>query len=167
MKPVKKLTVSAILTALCVLLLYLGCVVPNLGISLVAAAALLPAVSVIHCGCIWAAGVYAASGFLALLLLPDKSCAVWFLTVLGHYGILKSLIEQLKRPVFEWILKLAVFGVCICVIYFLFRTAFVRMLPQYGAMLLFAVLAVCFVLYDIAFSALISFYCRRIKPHIQ
>lgn len=167
MKPTKKLTVSAILSALCVLLLYLGSVMPSLGISFVAAAALLPAVSVIHCGCFWAAGVYVAAGILALLLLPDKSCAVWFLMVFGHYGILKSRIERLNKPMAEWALKLAVFGVCICGIYFLFRTAFVGMLPKYGAGILFAALAVCFVLYDIAFSALISFYGRRIKPHIQ
>lgn len=167
MKPIKKLTLSAILAALCVIALYLGSMLRQVQISLVAVAALFPAVSVIHCGYAWAAAVYAVSGTLAALLLPDKACAVWFLLVFGHYGICKSLIERLDKPVLEWVLKLAVFGVCISLIYFLFRAFFVGVLPAYSDWLLLAGLLVCFVLYDIAFSALISFYCRRIQPHVK
>lgn len=167
MKPVKKLTLSAILSALCLIALYVGSLVPQVQLSLVAVAALLPAVAVIHCGCAWAAAVYAVSGGLALLLLPDKACAVWYLIVLGHYGIVKCLIERLNKPVLEWILKIAVFAVCIAVIFLLSRGFFMGILPDYSVWLLFGGLLVGFVLYDIAFSALISFYCRRIQPYVK
>lgn len=167
MRSVKKLTVSAILTALCVIFLAGGSFVPNMALSFVAASALLPAVAVIQCGYFWAAAVYAASGLLALLLLPDKTCALWFLIVLGHYGIFKSLIERLKSPVIEWLLKILLFGALLLVLFFLFRTVFRGVLPQYSEWILLGGLLVCFVLYDIAYSALISFYLRRIRPHIK
>ena len=167
MKPVKKLTVSAVLTALCVLLLLLGSVIRNIQISFVAAAGLLPAVAVIHCGYGWAAGVYAAAGILSLFILPDKSCTVWFLIVFGHYGILKSLIEKTKSRVLEWVLKILLFCACTAAIYFLFRSFFFGALPQYAEWILFAVLPVCYVLYDIAFTALIAFYDKRIRPHVE
>lgn len=167
MKPVKKLTVSAILTALCAIFLSGGSLLPNMALSFVAAAALLPAVAVLHCGYLWAAAVYAVSGILALLLLPDKTCAVWFLLVLGHYGIFKSLIERLNVSVVEWGLKLLLFAITVGALFLLLRTFFLSALPQRSVWLLFAGLLGCFVLYDIAFSALISFYCRRIRPHIK
>ena len=167
MKPVKKLTVSAILTALCVVFMFLGSLIPNLELSFVALAALLPAAAVIQCGYFWAAAVYAVSGLLALLLLPDKTCAVWFLLVLGHYGIFKSLIERLRKPVIEWVLKILLFSVVIGLLFLLFRSIFEGALPQYTGWVLLVGTLICFVLYDIAFSALISVYCRRIKPHIQ
>ena len=49
MKKAKKLTVSAILTALSIVLLYLASVFPVLSLSLIAVAGLLPAVAVIEC----------------------------------------------------------------------------------------------------------------------
>lgn len=167
MKPVKKLTLSAILAALCVIFLFLGSLTFQLRISLAAIAGLLPAVAVIHCGYFWACGVYLVAGGLAMLLLPDKSCVIWFLLVFGHYGIVKSLIERLNKRIPEWILKVLVFALCIAAIFWLFRTVFLGALPQYSLPLLFAGLLVCFVLYDIAFSALISFYCRRVKPYVD
>lgn len=167
MKPVKKLTVSAILTALCVLFLFLGSLLHSVQISMVAVAGLLPAVAVIHCGYGWAAGVYVASGLLALLILPDKACAVWYLAVLGHYGILKSLFEKTKSRVLEWVLKIALFCACIALVYFLFNSFFFTPLPKYAVWILFAGLLVCFVLYDIAFTALIAFYNKRIRPHVE
>lgn len=167
MKPAKKLTLSAILTALCVVVLFAGSFVPNFQISLVALAAIFPAVSVLHCGCFWAAAVYAVSGGLAFLLLPDKSCAIWFLVVFGHCGITKSLTERCGNRVIEWLLKILLFGACIAVMYLFLRTFFFAILPEQSLWLLLAGLLICFILYDVAFSALISFYCRRVKPHVE
>lgn len=167
MSAIKKLTVAAILAALCVIFLYLGSLLPAVKISAVAVAGLLPAVAVIHCGCLWASGVYVTAGLLSLLLLPDKTCVIWFLLVFGHYGIFKSLIERIPNRAVEWILKLALFALCIVLMFLLFRTFFLAALPQYAEWLLFIGLLICFILYDIAFSALISFYQRRIQPHVK
>ena len=167
MSAVKKLTVAAILTALCIIFLYVGSLLPAVKISAVAIAGLLPAVAVIHCGYVWASGVYVAAGLLSLLLLPEKTCVIWFLIVFGHYGIFKSLLEQIENRVAEWALKLALFAVCIAIMFLLFHAFFIAALPQYAEWLLFFGLLICFVLYDIAFSALISFYQRRIQPHVE
>lgn len=167
MKTVKKLTVSAIVASLCIIFLYLGSVIHSVQISFIAIAALFPAVAVMHCGYFWAVAVYLISGGLALLLLPDKIGAIWFLLVFGHYGIVKSLIERVNKPIIEWILKIITFSICIAAEYLLFRAAFISYLPPYSEMILFVGLLVCLVLYDIAFSALISFYNRRIYPHVH
>lgn len=167
MSRVRKLALSALLVALSTALLYGASLLPAAQLAVIAAAGLLPAVAVIHCGLGWSAGVYAASSILALLLLPDKLAALWYLLVFGHYGILKSLIERLKRPAVQWGLKLAVFAAVMGLMYLLFRSQFLAALPEYSVWILFAALLVCFVLYDIAFSALISVYNRRIAPHIN
>lgn len=167
MSAVKKLTVAAILAALCVAFLFFGGLLPAVKVSAAAVAGLLPAVAVIHCGYFWASGVYITAGLLSFLLLPDKTCVVWFLFVFGHYGIIKSLLERFSSRIVEWVLKIAVFAVCILLMFLLFRTFFFAALPQYAEWMLFIGLLICFVLYDIAFTALISFYGRRIQPHVK
>lgn len=167
MSATKKLTLSAVLTALCVVLLYFAAVLPVSQLAVIAAAGLVPAVAVIHAGCWWGLGVYGAAGLLSLLILPTKMAALWFLLVFGHYGILKSLIERVHAVFLTWVLKLGVFSLCIGLMYGLFRGFFLAALPTAHLAVLFGALLLCFVLYDIAFSALISVYNRRVKPHIM
>lgn len=167
MKPVKKLTLAAILSALGVGLLYLGSLLPNFQLPGAAAAALVIAVVVIHCGMWWAAGALAVTGGLAFLLLPDKGPALWFVTVFGTYALVKALIERLNKPWLEWLLKLAFFAAALAVMTLVFQTAFQTALPQWQPVLLYGALLAAFFAYDIACTGLITFYLRRIKPHIK
>lgn len=167
MKATKNLAWTAMLTALGVVLLYLACVLPTGGIGVTAVAGILPALVVLRCGLGWSAMHYAAVTLLALLLLPDKTFALWYALVLGHYGILKSLIERLRKPALEWVLKLAVYACCVALLVLLFQKAFLAVLPDWNLAVLLAVLAAVFVLYDIGFSGVLAVYQRRIGRYFH
>lgn len=155
------------LTALATVLVYLAALAPRGGLALVAAAGLLPAAVIIECGVVWGTLHYVAVCILSFLLAPNKMLVLWYIFVLGHYGIFKALIERLRWLWLQWICKLAVFFAATGLLYGLFSSAFAAAMPAYGAGILAAGLLVCFVLYDLAFSGLIGFYRKRIHRAVQ
>lgn len=167
---VRRTALAAVLAALSVALLYAGSVLPTGRLALVAIASLLPAAAVIEGSVGLGALVYLASALLALLLLPDKTCAVAYALVLGWYGPVKSLIERIDRLWLEWLVKLALFGAVAAVFYFAFGAMFAALLPFARLplrVLIIPVLLAAFVLYDIAFTGLIGVYRRRISGRLH
>ena len=164
-KKVKRVALGGILSALSVAVLFLGSLLPSYAIPTAAIAGLIPAAAVIQSGLGLGAAVYVVSGLLSLLLLPQKTAALWYVVFFGYYGVVKSVLERLPRRWLEWVLKCACYTASFLVLYFLLKEAFVSLtdliplgiLPVYGIGLL------CFVLYDIGFSRLIGLYLRRIR----
>ncbi len=177
MNRTKKLTFSALITALCVLFLAGSLLLPRVTLSLAALAGLFPAAVVIVCGYGWAAGASAAAALLALLLLPDKTAGIWFLFFFGHYPIWKAAIERFQTeresPAFGWLLKLTGFAICMLLLFYLFNKLFAAAIPyaftEYttGYYILTLALVLGFVLYDVAFSILIGWFRIRILPKLK
>lgn len=165
----KKLALSAVLTALSVLLLYMASLLPGAKLAVCAMAGLLPAAVVITCGLGWSTGVWIATAVLALLLCPQKEAALAYALMLGPYPMLKSLIERLDRLFLEWILKLAVFYALLSGIYFGFRAVFLQLIRLQTEQLamFFLLCGVAFAAYDIAFSRLIALFMRRVGKYIK
>ncbi|MBQ7376909.1 MAG: hypothetical protein IJW71_01120 [Clostridia bacterium] len=109
MRRTKKLTLSAILSALGVLLLALGTLSAVLDLTAIALAALLVLFAAIEMRTPYQLLVAAATATLALLLLPDKSVALLYLLFGGAYPILKELAERLPRRL-AWVVKIAVYN---------------------------------------------------------
>lgn len=176
MSPTRRLTITALIAALCVLCLGGSMVLPGITLSLAALAGLFPAVTVISCGYGWAAGGFAGAALLALLLLPDKTAGIWFACFFGHYPIWKGLAEGLQvklgRPWLGWGLKLLGFGACMLLLYSLFGKLFAAAIAfdfsQYpaGHWLLIGVLFAAFLAYDIAFSILIGYFRAKLLPRL-
>ncbi len=162
MKRVKHLTKAAILAALSTIALCAGAWLPRGALALAAVASLFVAVSLIECGWLWAAGTYAASVLLGLLLCADKVPVLWYGFLLGPYPILKHWIERAPRAVLRWVGKLMVFFACAGLFYALFAAAFVAALPALPWYVLIPALGAVFVLYDIGFSRLLGLYLRRV-----
>lgn len=176
MSRVKKLTSSAMIAALCVAILFLSTLIPRVTLALTALAGIFPAVIVILCGYGWAAGCSVSAAILGMLLLPNKTAPLWFIFFFGHYPIWKAAIEgvqtRIRKPWIGWVLKLIGFGICMLLLYLLFRSGFVGAIPgaimsKYGLLVVGLALAVCFVLYDIAFSILIGYFRIKILPRFQ
>lgn len=161
---------AAVLAAASVALLYLGSLLPTGRLALVAAASLLPAAAVLAGGAGLGWLVYCATALLALVLLPDRSCAVAYALVLGWYGPVKSRIERIGRLWLEWAVKLALFCAVAAVFYFAFSAMFASLVPLSrlpARWLLVPLLLAAFVLYDVAFARLIGVYARRIAPRLH
>lgn len=176
MSSTKKLTLTALISALCVLCLGGTVLVPRLTLSMAGLAGLFPAVTVMTCGYGWAAGGSAVTVLLALLLLPDKTAGIWFACFFGHYPIWKGLIEafQLRRakPFLGWGMKLLGFWSCALLLYFLFGNFFAAAVSldfsghPAGIWLLMGILSGAFIVYDIAFSVLIGYFRTKLLPRL-
>ena len=166
--PVKKLAFSAVTAALSLVLLLLGCLLPSGKLALAALAACLGAAVVLSCSRRWALLCWVAVSILSMLLLPQKRVAVLYL-LLGHYPVVKSLLEGLRSRVLEWILKIFVFYALLFGLYFGLRELFAELFtPPFGILALFFVAAgAAFVAFDLAFSQLIVLYEQRILKHIK
>ena len=177
MSRTKKLTLAAMMSALSLICLGGSALLPRVTLSLAALAGIFPAATVITCGYGWAGVGSAAAAALALLLLPDKTAAVWFACFFGHYPLWKALIEhwqtQQGKPLWGWALKLLGFGLCMALLYLVFSALFAAAIPYdftasaAGPTILIAVLLAAFVVYDIAFSILIGWFRINVLPKLK
>ena len=166
MKRTKKLTLSAMLSGLSVVLLLLGSFVELLDLSAAAIASFLVVFAFLELGTGYAVLLWASASLLSLLLFPGG--ASLFYAALGLYPLLKVLLERLAPPV-EWTLKMLTCNAVLAVYVLVGR--FVLMLPDevLSGWLLWVFIPIAnltFILYDIAMSRLITKYTLRIRPRI-
>ena len=165
-----KVAYPAILSALALVLLYLGSVAPTGNWGIVAAAGLLPAAAVISVGLKAGFLCWAVVAILAFLLIPDKFCVLLFGALFGLYPMVKSLIERLRKAPLEYALKLLFFNAAFTVVYLTMSAAVAASLPQVlgnSVWLLYLAANVVFLMYDYGFSKLIALYIARIQRVIR
>ena len=165
-----KVAYPAILSALALILVYLGSMVPTGSWGIVAAAGLLPAAAVISVSLTAGFLCWAAAAVLAFLLTPDKLCALLFGVLFGLYPMVKSLVERLRKKPLEYALKLAFFNAAFTVIWLTMAAAVTASLPQVlgsSVWVLYMAANVIFLLYDYGFSKLIGLYIARIQRAIH
>ena len=160
----KRLAICAMLSALGVVLLYIGSLVEVLDISMAAIASLFVIFAVIEYGAAaWA--IYAVTGILSAILLPNKLPAAMYLLFLGFYPIIKEKIEKINKKALQWGIKIAVFNLCLIVLIFLTNVVlaleFSKIFVFEAVFMLLANFT--FVIYDIALTRLISLYLFRLR----
>ncbi len=164
-KNTRLLTLSAMLAAGGVALIYLTAVMPTLQFALVAVAGLLPAIPLVLGGMKWGLLTYAATGLLALILGIDKEAAILYLLLFGHWPMVKSLIERkIGSRVLEWAVKLLVCNLLFLLLYLMIKLFGID-IGELGMPVWLFVLAgnVSFVLYDLCFTMLISSFGARLR----
>jgi len=157
-------SVTALLVALSVVILYLASFLPTARVASAAIAGLLTAVAVIECGVLSGVACFVCSSILAAVLLPVKSVALLYILFFGYYPVVKSLAERIKRRALEWAVKIIVFNAALTAAYFLWILSFMPGV-DFGAwtfVLLYLAGNICFILYDFAFSMLAGQYLARI-----
>lgn len=174
----KKLTLSAVLAAMGVVLLLIGGVIEMLDLSMAAIASFFCIFAVIELrkGYPWL--IYATTATLSIIMMPFSLGGWCYLLFFGFYPILKEKIEKLGRAA-SLIVKLGSFNllvtVFICIFKLLFLNDFNIVIQEISVMLggtkslaliaicVYAVMNVIFVLYDIALTRLITLYLVRIR----
>ena len=110
---------------------------------------------------------------LALLLIPNRMFTFIYILFVGHYPIIKLLIEQLDKLWLEWILKFLYFNLILVLMYALFKVfilptfnpGILALVFRYMAAIILAI-EIVFALYDWVLSYMISHYdtfVRRIR----
>ena len=162
-KPVKKLTLTAILCAVSLSVLLLAPYISTVTVSLVAIAGLGVAVMFMECGIKYAVLGYITVSVLSALLVSDKTAACRYIFFFGHYPIFKGWCESMRRVWVEFLLKLLCFNIALFLcFYFAYILGESITLPDIPFAYPLAVILgnAVFLLYDFGFSKLISLYRR-------
>jgi hypothetical protein len=104
---------GGMVSALCLLLIFLAGLIPPLAMTLPLIAGMLLVLVVKEVSMSWAFLTYLSVSALSLLVCYDKEAPLIFIMLFGHYPLLKQLLERVKLKPVVLILKLAVFNVCI------------------------------------------------------
>ncbi len=120
----------------------------------------------------WAFLSYLTSAVLVFISAEPES-RLMYVFFLGYYPILKAIIEKIKQPVLEWILKIISFNCAVLVVYLIFAKPMgidfsdFGTLGKYGALIVLGLGNLAFVLYDIAVSKMALVYIWTIAPKLK
>jgi len=165
-------TLSAILSALTVVFLYISSIWPTGQLGLVAISSLFTVAAIVEAGLIPGVYVYVVSSVLGMLLVPNKASPLLYMLFFGYYPILKSVIERIRAVALQWVLKLLVFNAALSLIWFIMiwlALDFYILFADYAPDLLILFLGgnAVFALFDYGFSKLIRLYMNRVTRRAQ
>ncbi len=163
----KYLALSATLSALSVVLLYIGAIVSVFDLTMVAIASMIVAFAQIELKGSYPVMIFGTTAFLSLLLLPDKFAALIYALLCGYYPILKPRLDRLPR-LLRVIIKIV--GFLLLLSAMLALAVFVFLLPEEEKKLLwlFYPLGLCaFLCYDLALDRLSFFYLLHLRKRLH
>ncbi len=161
-KRTKFLVLSAVLSALGVVLLAVGSLFQFLDLSMAVLASLLVIFAVIELGGPYPYLIYAVTAILSILLVPTKTAPLVYLCFAGFYPIIKAKLEGHMPPPLAWLCKLLVFNVGFGAALFASIKLFTAItVPQMWLLPIFLLGTVVFVAYDVALTKLITAYLTR------
>ena len=166
---IKFLTVSAMLSALAVILLSLGAMVEVLDISVAVIASLAVVYAVIEMGGAYPWMIWIVTSIVGYLLMP-KTPVLFFALFFGVYPIVKAKAERLQT-VISWVVKLVVLHGSLALMALAIWLFFPEMMAGRWQILLLLGLYVAsvavFFLYDVAMTRIITFYFIRLRERFR
>lgn len=167
MNKTKKLSLAAVMSALCFVILFLGSVVTVLDLSCAMAASFIIIFCVIELGGFYPYLVWLVTSVLGLLLMPDKFGILVFAVCMGIYPIIKSYIERLPK-VISWILKLVIFNAMLTAVIAVSRFIFGISTEEISfSYIVYGICNITFVLYDLASTRMISLYLFKLRKRFK
>ncbi len=163
MKNTKKIALTAILSALSVIILMLGSVITVLDLTMAAIAALLVMLVVIEVGGWYPYLMWLVTSALSLILLPSKFIGLLYLVFAGIYPILKAMFERLHYVV-AWVLKLSYFNTMLTLLIILSEYVFHLQDADLGfGWLVYLVCNLVFVAFDFCATELLTLYLIKLR----
>ena len=174
----RKLTLSALFSALTVVSLYLSSIWPTGQLGFAAVASLFAAGAVIEAGIASGVSVFVVSSAIGFLILPNRNALLLYVIFFGYYPIVKSLIERMRGNLISWVLKLLVFNAALYAIWFFMRGLLTVIFGgSLGGELFgmrfsedFVFIAggnLAFLVFDFGLTKLIWFYIQRVSKHFS
>ncbi|GHU38794.1 hypothetical protein FACS1894105_13080 [Clostridia bacterium] len=175
---IKKLPLSSILAALCVVALAIPSVIPTITYAASFLAGLIVIMSVIEIRGYYPILIYLTSSLIAVLILPNKNPAVLFALIFGVYPIFKAYIER-YHPVLAYAVKISAFNVWMTASLFILKQAVSGGFEiNYGTifdkafesvtfgLIFYAVANAVFIAYDIALTYMTTMYIVKLRPKL-
>ncbi len=158
---IKKTVLSAVFSAISVVILWLGGLLGDLDLTFTAFASLVVVLALIEMGVKYALFVYAVTSALCLILFPTYFVTPMYILCVGIYPILKYLLEKLPRAL-SYLLKLVFVNAMLLLLIFLGRRLFG--VEEDAALWIVLILGnVAFLLFDYAVAGLSVIYEGKIR----
>lgn len=169
-----RVALGGIVSALCVVTMFLAGVLPALYILLpiVASMLLIFIASEVSTG--WAWLTYIAVGILSLFITADKEAALIFI-IFGNYPIVRIYLQKLKIKPLRFLLKMILFNICVFAFYYITVYLFgldqmTKDLDEYGKYGIYGALIIVnllFMLLDYDIDFIYAVYKKRIMPKFK
>ena len=164
MKTSVKVSLGGVVAALSLVLMLLTSIIPFGTYAFPAFAGILLVLLVFNLGYAYAFAVYFVTAALSFLLVTDKEAALYYAMFLGFYPILKGVIERIPSKPVQYIVKLALFNVCMIAAFYIGIT--LLSIPKesfnlFGVYLpwVFLILGnIVFIIYDLCITRLVTIY---------
>ncbi len=169
-KKTKRLTVSAMVSALSVVILYLGSFIEVLDLTMAVTASLFITVMVIEYGKGAPWSVFLVTSVLSLILLPQKLPALMYALFFGYYPIIKEYVERIPSKLLSWAIKLVIFAFATALLLLLSKLFVPEVDMPMGALMTgaFIVLsALMLFLYDVALTRIITYYIVKLRHRFK
>jgi hypothetical protein len=171
-KPSYKISLGGVITAFCLLLMFLTGVFVPLSMALPLYAGFLIYVVLDELGIKWAVLTYAAVSVLSFFITPNKDASIYFAVFFGSYPILKFVFEGMKGKCFVFLAKILTFNIIVVgavtvVIYLFDMNNFFEDFDFLGKFVIpiLAVFAnVFFLFYDYTLGIILESYVKWFKP---
>ena len=171
MKNTGKITISAIFSALAVVIM-LTSYFPYLTYAVPAVAGLFIMIIVIELNIKWAILSYLSSAVFVFLFAETES-KFMYIALLGYYPIVKALIEKIGKAFIEIPIKLILFNISVLAVYLLLADIVGISKEEFGdfgkwgAFMLLGIGNFVFILYDIMVSKIAALYIIKLHPRIK
>lgn len=175
MKKSYKIALGGIVSALCLLTMFLTGVIPILSILLPMVAGILMMIIVVEVSIKWAFLTYLSVSILAMIVTFDKEAVLLFIMFFGHYPIIRFKIDAIKSKITRNLLKFSVFNICVLsffwlTTYLLGLTAFldeINDIGKYGGLIMIGFVNFIFLLYEYNLDIFYEMYIKRLKPILK
>lgn len=170
MKTTKKITLSAMATALGAVIMLLGSVIETLDLTVCALASLLVVLIYLEIGSYYPWLVWICTTLTTALLYSGSLVWIEYFLVFGIFPLIKAYIEKL--PKWSWlIVKLLYINAMIwgifCVAELLLGIPFFGEDTLVMKIVLYVLINVAFVAYDFFITVMVRFYYDKLRPRLK
>lgn len=159
----RKIAYGGILLAINSILLLLVNVIPINTLFLLGLASLPIAIVIMEWGPKAGVIFYIGSVLLSFMLMANKSQWILYIFTFGIYGLVKYIIEQDRRFIQEYIIKLICANILIVITYFILKP-FVYIPVN---IITIAIFEVAFIIYDFVYSRFIDYYNDKLRKLVN
>lgn len=167
-----RVALGGIISALCLVTMFLSGIIPALYIMLPMVAGVLMAIIAVEVNTEWAMLTYTAVSILSFIITFDKEAALIFILLFGHYPILKLYIDKIKNSFLRISVKLLVFNVCVILYYYItvYFLGIKQLLEElddfgkYGGLIMLVIVNIILISYDYNLKIAYLIYSKKFKP---
>lgn len=158
----RKLTITGILLALTMVLLYLHTIIPTNKLTVLMFVSFILGIVLIETSPKYALLFYISSVLLTLIFPVNKLSLLLYYTFFGIYGYIKYYLEKPSKIIFQYLLKFIYF-ITVCLLnYFIARAFLPNIINEISIYLIFIIAIIVFFLYDYLYSIAMDIYVKRI-----